>query len=252
MTEADTTDALASLAAQVRELRVHDASPLIGPALEVFFPNPAPVRKTFADHASHGVAANVWEIHEHSGSHVDAPYHFDALGPSMEEVPVDALFLRPFKKYDLSTRHLEPGNPAALEDLKAAEQRAGFTLAPGDVAIIDFGYDQYLPSGEEPREPGWWGRNEPGMDEQACEYLASCKITAVGSDTSACDFSIRDGEMSAGSGHGKHFLPNGILIIEGLAGLSAVSSTGLLVALPLKLERGTGSPLRVLLLSEPS
>ena len=56
--------------------------------------------------------------------------------------------------------------------------------------------------------------------------------------------------MLGAHGHASAFLPRGILIVEGLMGLSHVPATGLFLALPLKIAGGTGSPLRVVLLSE--
>jgi arylformamidase len=56
--------------------------------------------------------------------------------------------------------------------------------------------------------------------------------------------------MRGAHGHVHCFLPRGILILEGLHGLAAVPPTGLLVALPLKIADGTGSPVRVVLLTE--
>ncbi|MDT2006552.1 hypothetical protein FXW78_21345 [Rhodococcus opacus] len=142
------------------------------------------------------------------------------------------------------------GTPATLDQVEAAAEDAGFTLEAGDVAIVDFGYDKYLPGHSDEREPGWWGRNEPGLSDEVCAYLAAAQVVAVASDTSACDLAVADGEMSAGSGHGHHFLPQGILIVECLRGLGQVPPTGLIAALPLKLTGGTGSPLRVLLLTD--
>ena len=57
-------------------------------------------------------------------------------------------------------------------------------------------------------------------------------------------------EMSGAHGHASAFLPRGILIVEGLTGLGRVPATGLFLALPLKIADGTGSPLRVVLLTE--
>jgi kynurenine formamidase len=45
-------------------------------------------------------------------------------------------------------------------------------------------------------------------------------------------------------------LPRGIPIIEGLVGFATAPATGLFIALSLKITRGSGSPLRVLLLGE--
>ncbi|HJQ48795.1 MAG TPA: cyclase family protein [Amycolatopsis sp.] len=234
----------------VRNLRAHDVSPTLGPDLAVFPPNPVPQARAFAEHSTHGVAANVWEIHEHSGSHVDAPFHYVPSGLTIDALPHDVLFFLPFKKFDLAPYDPQPGEPVGRDQLMEAAERGGFSLEDGDVAVLDFGWDRYLPGGTDAREPGWWGSNEPGLSEDACDYLAAAGISAVACDTSACDLSRRDGEFFASPGHTHYFLPNGILIVEGLRGLAEVPATGLFVALPLKLAKGTASPLRVLLLTE--
>ena len=234
----------------VRGLMIHDVTPALSPDVAMFFPNPAPQVRPFSTHESHGAAANVWEFHEHSGAHVDAPFHFDPNGPTVDELSPDVLFFRPFKKFDLAALDLQPGQPLELADLKSVALRDGITVRAGDIVVFDFGYDKYLPGGTLERELQWWGRNQPGLAEDTCAHLAEAGVSAVASDTSACDLGVRDGEVSAGTGHGQHFLPRGILIIEGLRGLGKVPSTGLFVALPLKLRAGTASPLRVLLLTD--
>ncbi|WP_280426660.1 cyclase family protein [Nocardia carnea] len=242
--------ALTELGARVRSLRTHDVTPLLGPDTPMFFPNPAPIIRPFARHQTEGVAANTWEFHEHSGAHVDAPFHFDPEGKTTDELPADVLFLRPFKKFDLSGYDLAPGVPASLQHVEAVAELDGLTLNEGDIAIVDFGYDKYLPGMPDERPAGWWGLNQPGLSEEACEYFAAAKVIAVGSDTSACDLGMADGKVTAGTGHTKHFLPRGILIVEGLCGLGSVPASGLFVALPLKLAGSTASPLRVLLLTD--
>ena len=250
MTPTDpTTLSLAALSAAVRELRIHDVSPTLGPQTPMFFAHPAPRVTPMTDHATHGVATNVLEVHEHAGTHVDAPFHFDPNGLTIDAVPAEALFLRPFKKFDVSIDDPQPGEPVEVGQLIAAAERAGIVLEDGDVAIVEFGWDRYLPGRPDAPDPSWWGSNQPGLSEAACDYLATAGISAVASDTPACDVSVRDGEMVAGFGHSTYFLPNGILIVEGLCGLAAVPTTGLLAALPLKVAGGTGSPLRVLLLT---
>jgi kynurenine formamidase len=75
-------------------------------------------------------------------------------------------------------------------------------------------------------------------------------VAAVASDTWGCDTSRRDDEAGHSPGHNTWFLPRGIPIVEGLVGLATAPATGLFVALPLKIRRGSGSPLRVVLLGE--
>ena len=244
------TTPLTALVAALGQLRVHDASPTLSAETPMWSMYEAPEMISLFRHAAAGAAANSWRIAEHSGTHVDAPFHFDADGLTMEKVPVDSLLLRPFKKFDLKPNDHQPGELVGLEHLKAAAARGGFTLDAGDVAILELGWDRYAPGGADEREAGWWGRNQPGVSEEACAYLAGCGVAAVACDTAACDVAAKDGEILAAHGHAQHFLPAGILIVEGLQGLANVPATGLFLALPLKLAGGTGSPLRVVLLSE--
>jgi kynurenine formamidase len=245
-----TSDALHSIVARVGALKVHDASPTIGPDLPVWFMyEPAEVTPLFG-HAEHGAAANRVTLSEHTGTHIDAPFHFDAHGKTIDQLAPETLLLRPYKKYDLTALDLQPGDLVSARTLEDVSDAAGFTLERGDVAIIECGWDRYLPGGSAAREPTWWGRNQPGLAEDACEALVEAGVVCVASDTPACDVAARDGEIISGHGHVAAFLPNGILIVEGLHGLEHVPSTGLFVAVPLKIEGGTGSPVRVLLLSD--
>lgn len=246
----DGASAVTALSAAIRGLRVHDVSPTISAELPMFLMHEKPSITPVSVHAENGVATNRLTMAEHTGSHVDAPFHFDPDGLTVDRVPVDALLLRPFRKYDLTSNDHQPGDLISLENLMAAEQRDGFTLNSGDVAIIDAGWDKYLPGGAEGREPEWWGRNQPGLSPEACEYLADAGVVAVASDTAGCDVAVRDGEVLGGHGHQHAFLPRGILIVEGLRNLAAAPATGLFLALPLKIAGGTGSPVRVVLMAE--
>jgi arylformamidase len=242
--------AVGDLLAALGGLKVHDASPPIEALTPMWFMYPAPEIAPLFGHAEAGAAANRVSLAEHTGTHVDAPFHFDADGLTVDRVAVDSLLLRPYRKYDLTADDHQPGEMVELDHLKAAEAAAGFTLSRGDVAILELGWDRHLPGGADEREPGWWGRNQPGLSAEACGYLADAGVACVACDTPACDVAAKDGEIMGAHGHTKAFLPRGILIVEGLTGLSSVPATGLFLALPLKISGGTGSPLRVVLLSE--
>jgi kynurenine formamidase len=244
-----TSDALAAVGALLGELTVHDVSPTIGPDLPVWFMYEAARITPLFGHAESGAAANSLTLSEHTGTHIDAPFHFDADGKTIDQVAPDALLLRPYKKFDLTGLDLEAGDLVSADTLSGAADAAGFILAPGDVAIIDCGWDRHLPGGAQAKEPGWWGRNQPGLAEDACAMLLDSGVVAVASDTAACDVAARDGEIIVGHGHASAFLPNGVLIVEGLRGLAQVPDRGLFLALPLKIQGGTGSPVRVLLLT---
>jgi arylformamidase len=202
-----------AFAALLEDMQVHDVSPVMSSDMPQSFLHGALEINPVMRHATDGAATNSLTMSEHTGTHVDAPFHFDPQGRTMDQVPVESLLLRPFKKFDLTAHEYAPGDLIAPEALRAAADAAGFAL-------------------------------------ETCELLAGAGIVAVASDTSACDVAIRDGEILSGHGHATAFLPRGILIIEGLTGLAGVPCTGLFLALPLKIEGGTGSPLRVVLLTD--
>jgi kynurenine formamidase len=237
-------DVLTQITKLVGDLHVHDASPAIAAGTEMWFMHEGPQVTPVFRHADHGAATNRISLSEHTGTHVDAPFHFDPNGLTIDRVAPDALLLRRYRKLDLSLLALKAGDLVTADALRDAGEMPG----SGEVAIVEFGWDRHLPGGADGREPGWWGRNEPGLDEGACQLLVDAGVAAVASDTAACDVAARDGEVVSGHGHASAFLPNGILIVEGLRGLADVPATGLFLGLPLKIERGTGSPMRVLLL----
>jgi arylformamidase len=241
---------LAAIVAGLSEAVVHDVSPVVNDELPVWFLTDRPRVTPTLRHEDSGVAVNVLSMSEHTGSHIDAPFHCAAGGQTMAEVSVDALLLRPFCKYDLTANDHQPGELIGVEHLQDAEARAGFTLQAGDVAVLETGWDKYLPGGAAARDAEWWGRNQPGLSEEACEYLAGRQPVAIASDTAACDVAVRDGDITSGYGHAQVFLPRGILIVEGLHGLANVPATGLFLALPLKIADGTGSPARVVMVTE--
>ncbi len=246
----ESPSAVAALLTALRGLRVHDASPLIEAGMPMFPMYEGPQITRLFSHDETGAAANRISLSEHTGTHVDAPFHFDPDGLTVDQLDPGALLLRPYKKFDLSVTSPQPGDALDGAALAAAAARAGFALEPGDVAIIEMGWERHWPAQAGDDASRWWGANEPGLSEDACRYLVDGGVAVVASDTAGCDVACADGEVSAAHGHTTWFLPRGILVVEGLQGLGAVAPTGLFLALPLKIKGGTGSPLRVLLLDE--
>lgn len=67
---------------------------------------------------------------------------------------------------------------------------------------------------------------------------------AVGSDDPTCDMGWVDAEPTAAFGHLEYFLPKDIYILENLENLGGLPPVVYFAALPLKIDNGTGSPLR--------
>jgi kynurenine formamidase len=130
------------------------------------------------------------------------------------------------------------------------EARDGIEPARGDVAIVQFGWDRHLrPGSDDPDERQWWIRNAPGLAADACDHLVSLGVSGVGSDTATCDAAMVDGTITSSVGHDRAFLPNEILLFEGLIGLAAAPARGVFLGLPLRIRGGSGSPIRAVLIA---
>ena len=250
MTEANTHQrgAVGVIVQALSQLKVHDVSPVLEPGMAAYFGHPPlEVDARARSFEEHGYYAQTLTISEHTGAHVDAPAHMLPGAQTIDQLPADVL-IGAYKKYDL-TPPGPPGEPVGVDRLRGIEDSTGFELCRGDVAVFDFGWERYLDRIDEQGRP-WWGRNEPGLTDDACRYLAEVGVAAVASDIWGCDTSRRDDEAGHSPGHNTWFLPRGIPIVEGLVGLATAPATGLFVAVPLKIRRGSGSPLRVVLLGE--
>lgn len=201
--------------------------------------------------ARDGYFAQTLVLPEHSGSHVDAPAHLlpPGSGGTVDELALDAL-IGPAKKIDASGEGLAPGQVLPFKRFEQLAESAELKIERGDIVLFEFGWDKHfadeVAGGPELR--GWWGANEPGLDEETCRYLHGRGVRAVGSDTAGCDIAEVDGVLVSAFGHLEWFLPKGIPIIEGLQGLARAPASFFFIALPLKVSGGSGAPMRAIAL----
>jgi kynurenine formamidase len=94
-------------------------------------PRPAQIR-LFYMLAVQGVNKEIVEISTHTGTHVDAPFHFFEDGRTIDEVPLES-YVGPAVVLDL--REKEAGSSIERQDL---EPLAG-ELAAGDIALLNTG-----------------------------------------------------------------------------------------------------------------
>jgi kynurenine formamidase len=246
---------VSALAAALRSAIYHDVSPVIDTRLPVF-PGHPPIEIDSAarTHERDGYFLQRLSLGEHVGSHVDAPAHAVAslAESTIDRYPVDR-FIAPYVKYDLSDHAPGAGDLVTRTTLEEVEARDGLRLGRGDIAILQFGWDRHFrPETDDLDARLWWIRNAPGLAEDACEHLVAHRVAGVGSDTATCDTAVVDGEITSDVGHTRAFLPAHILLFEGLIGLAAAPPTGIFVGLPLRIRGGSGSPIRAVLIAEPT
>jgi kynurenine formamidase len=130
-----------------------------------------------------------WAVEElslstHSGSHMDAPWHFHSTtdhgatpAPTIDQAPLD-LFLRPGVKLDF--RHLQNGYVVTPEDIAAELARIGHELQPYDIVLANtaasaaYGTPDYFNSG-------------CGFGRAATNWLTERGVMVVGTDAWSWD-----------------------------------------------------------------
>lgn len=176
---------------------------------------------------------------DHSGTHVDATSHFVSEGPARKHI--DEIPLERFRGRAL-TMHFGPFE-GANEFVRRAEieawERENVAVEEGDIVLVDFQWAsrwRSVPEGFDYLED--W----PGLHGDAAEHLRDRGVKAVGTDC----ISLDPGDGGGGE-LASHYtlLPAEILIFENLANLGEMPPVSYVLALPLKIAEGTGSPVRI-------
>ena len=174
-------------------------------------------------------------IFEHAGTHVDAPIHLAGVeGSTIEKIPLEKWV---GDCIVLDMRGKEANGLVSVEEVKAWEAKNG-DIAEGDLVLFDFGW----PSGWHEPDPDdkFSYREDPGISEEVARYLVAKKVKLVGSDVPNLDASS-DKKSPA---H-RALLDANIAVLETMTNLEKLPPRGsFLVALPLNIVDGSGSPVR--------
>ncbi|HKV62422.1 MAG TPA: cyclase family protein [Candidatus Acidoferrum sp.] len=178
---------------------------------------------------------------EHYGTHLDAPAHFPPGKTTVDQIPVKQLF-GPAVVIDVRA---ESGKDADYQ-LRAArveewEKRHG-RIPEGAIVLLRTGWASRWPDVQRYRNQDAQGKMHfPGFSAEAAKLLIERKVSGLGCDTLSVDY-------GASSDYAVHHLAlgAGLYHLENLADLSELPETGAyLVAAPIKLEGGSGGPVRV-------
>ena len=164
----------------------------------------------------------------HTGTHIDAPFHFVKNGKKIHEIAPERLV----NEAVLIKVGKNSNRSISKTDIQNFEQKNG-KIENGSTVIFYTGWQKNL-------NKEFYFTKNPGLSVSAAKYLASKKINMVGIDSPSIDL----GTDSKFSVH--HVLAkNNILIVENLANLGMIKSNNFhLITSPLKLKNATGSPIR--------
>jgi kynurenine formamidase len=184
---------------------------------------------------------------EHGGTHLDAPVHFSETGRTAGDIPIRQLVARG-AVIDMSDGASEDADARLdVETVRAWESRNG-AIPEGTIVILRTGWGRRWAEGAKAYlgddTPGDAGNlHFPGYGEEAARYLVEeRKVGALGIDTASIDH-----------GPSKDFVVHRIAAARNVLGLENVAKaeelpeTGFwVVALPVKIGKGSGGPVRIL------
>jgi kynurenine formamidase len=191
--------------------------------------------------AKNGVAANTWHIHEHLGTHIDAPNHFDANGLSVDQIRMEDLIV-PVVVIDIRKKaSLDRDAELTPDDIKEFENRYGRIPEHSCVMMLS-GWEKFV------QTPAYLGvdaqgiKHFPGFSPAAADFLVKERhIAGLGVDVISFD----PGRDSTYTTH-KVLLGQGKWGIENIAHLDKIPVTGalLIVGAP-KIGKATGGIARI-------
>jgi kynurenine formamidase len=132
---------------------------------------------------SDGKGWAVEEVHAitHTGTHVDAPYHY---GPTSEGRPARCIDQVPLEwcfapGVVLDMRHKAAGDLITVADLEAALRRIAYRLQPLDIVLLHTGADKRLHS------PAYFA--QPGLGREGVLWLVEQGVRVIGIDAYTLD-----------------------------------------------------------------
>ena len=202
---------------------------------------------------AHGHTAGGWfyssyrySAAEHGGTHLDAPVHFAEGGWTNDQIPLASL-VGPAVVVDVTSR-VQPDYLLSVDDLTKWEAEHG-RVPKGAIVLVRTGWDAryqdraaYL--GTALRGPDAVAQlHFPGVSAEAAQWLVDNRtIAALGIDTPSIDY-----------GQSADFRAHVILYKKNIPGFENVANLatlppvgGFVVALPMKIEGGSGGPLRII------
>ena len=196
--------------------------------------------KRVADGYEFSSAVMSLNMGDHSGTHVDAPVHFDERpgAKSIAELPLEDFFTEAVC-LDLSHKPLK--SDISITDLEAAEKAADVEIKPGDTVLLhmDFynrtiGTEAYI-------------TDFPGLTKASATWLGLKGIKMFGVEAASPG---RPGRNNFEVHHVCRDL--GFTHMEGLCNLEQLVGKGRFrfIGFPLKIKGGTGSPIRAVAMLE--
>jgi len=188
------------------------------------FPGDPRVELAPVTRIARGDSANVTRIvmASHSGTHLDAPRHYNDHGISVDHLPLTLLI-----------------GKALVADIRGVKE-----IGRHELARLPIGGEQRLLIRTDNSllwdRPGF-SDEYAGLTADGAQYLVEKGVRLVGIDYLSVEAFSGNGEIH------RLLLGNGVVIVEGLNLDGVAAGSYELICLPLKLKGGDGAPARVVL-----
>lgn len=225
---------------------VRDLTHTVGPDFPVF-PGYDPMKMEDSQTIDEdGLNSKNLAFNEHTGTHMDAPFHFSADGVTADELPVERFFA-PLAVVNISEKAAcDEDATVGVDDILAWEELHG-PLPDGAFVAMYSGWERRLgEAGAFVNADDSDTAHFPGFGPEAGKFLTyERNVLGLGVDT----LSLDPGASTEFEVHNT-VLPAGMYGLENLANLGEVSASGatIIVGGP-KHEGATGGPSRVFAVS---
>lgn len=185
------------------------------------------VSKTITDD---GWNASTLAFYSHCGTHMDAPIHFNVSNQTIDKIPVSDFVGR---AWVTDVRHIGAKGLISINDISHAIQK---DFVSGDSLILWTGWSKHAGTQKY--------RDElPRISEALAHWCVDKGMKMIAVEPP----SVADVNNLVEVTKIHQILLKGVVIIEGLTNIEQLKSNCVeLVALPLKIEGGDGSPARVI------
>ncbi len=214
--------------------RVVDLSVVVGPGTQVYPGDPVASLRVHSTIARDGFNLLSVEMGSQTGTHVDAPFHFDETAAKIDELPLER-FIGPGVIVD--ARGIGPRGRITWEYIAPVADQ----LRPGSVVLLFTGWSEHYGTDE-------YFEN-PFLDADACRRLIEAGVRTFGID--AINIDETPDETHVGEGFPVHHLiaDVGGVICENLTNLVAIDFAEPLISLlPIAFEQADGAPVRAVAL----
>jgi kynurenine formamidase len=181
---------------------------------------------------------------EHGGTHLDAPIHFAEDGQTVDQLPLSRLLTKAVVIDVSAQASRDRDYRLTVADVQAFEREHG-KIEPGSAVLLHTGWSRFWPHaktylGDDTRGDAS-NLSFPSFGTESARLLvAERQVAAIGVDVASIDY-----------GRSTDFMVHRIAMAAGVPGFENLTNLGrlpatgaVIVALPMKIESGSGGPLR--------